>query len=351
MKYNTLMKALVLVAHNRLELQEWPLPEIGPEEVLVKVAACGICGSDVHGMDGSSGRRRPPIIMGHEAAGTVFQKGSGVTDWSEGERVTFDSLISCGECWFCRCGRSNLCDRRRVPGVACEEFRCHGAFAEYVAVPRRVLYRIPDALDFRRAAMVEPVAIAMHAVRRMKICLNDVAIVVGTGVIGLLAVEMLRAAGCGTIIAVDLDQRRLDLACKLGADVGLRSDTGDVCAEVMRCSGHRGADVAIEAVGIGPTVQLAAQCLRKGGQLSLVGILAPDVAFPLQDVVVRELSLHGSYCSCGEYPACLDMMASGAIKVDSLITPWRLWLTARNGFSRLQTGKEGLLKVILEPQS
>jgi len=189
-----------------------------------------------------------------------------------------------------------------------------------VALPHHILYRLPDGLSFRHAALVEPLAIAMHAVSRLHLSLDDTAVVVGAGVIGLLAVQVLRAAGCGQIIAADLDQRRLDLACKLGADQGLRSDVTDVCAEVMRQTDNRGADLSVEAVGIAPTVQLAAGCLRRGGQLALVGILAPRVEFPVQDIVTRELTITGSYCSCEDYPACLDLMVRGTIQVEPLIS-------------------------------
>jgi L-iditol 2-dehydrogenase len=342
------MRALVLTAANRFEIQDWPVPEVGPEDVLLKVAACGICGSDVHGMDGSSGRRQPPLIMGHEAAGVIAGKGSNVSGWSEGERVTFDSLISCGTCWFCRRGQTNICDQRRVFGVACDEFRRQGAFADYVAVPQHILYRIPDAVSFQHAAMVEPVAIAMHAVNRSRVCLDDTAVVVGAGVIGLLVVQVLRAAGCGRIIAIDLDQNKLDLACKLGADEGLRSDQVDVAAEVMRRTGHRGADVALEAVGIAPTVRIAMECLRAGGQLTLVGLLAPKVDFAIQTAVVRELTVSGSYCSQGEYPACLDLMGRGAINVSPLISAVAPLADGATWFHRLHAGNEGLMKVILE---
>ena len=179
------MKALVLVEYNRFELQDVPAPEIGPEQVLVEVKACGICGSDVHGMDGSTGRRRPPLIMGHEAAGVVAAIGGDVSGWSEGDRVTFDSTIYCGKCWFCRCGRINLCDNRRVLGVSCEEYRQDGAFAQYVAVPQHILYRLPDEVSFARASMVEPLSVAFHAVHRTCISLSDTAVVVGAGMIGL----------------------------------------------------------------------------------------------------------------------------------------------------------------------
>jgi L-iditol 2-dehydrogenase len=343
------MKALVLAAYNRLEMQERPVPEIGPDDVLLKVAACGICGSDVHGLDGSSGRRRPPIVMGHEAAGTIARCGANVSEWAEGDRVTFDSTINCGRCWFCRRGQINLCDRRLIFGVSCDECRREGAFAEYVAVPRHILYRLPDSLSFQHAAMVEPVAVAVHAVNRSRVCLGDTAVVVGAGVIGLLLVQALRAAGCGQIIAVDLDQTKLDLARKLGADETLRPDQSDVAVEVMRRSGGRGADVALEAVGIAPTVQTAAACLRKGGQLTLVGLLAAKVELPIQAIVTRELSLNGSYISCGEYPACLDLMARRTIDVEPLVSAVAPLADGPAWFRRLHAGSEGLIKVILEP--
>ena len=343
------MKALVLTQHNRFELQDWPVPEIAPDEVLVKVAACGICGSDVHGMDGSTGRRQPPIVMGHEAAGTIERAGSEVTGWALNERVTFDSTIYCGVCWFCRRGQINLCDNRRVLGVSCDDYRRHGAFAEYVAVPQSVLYRLPEGLNFQHACLVEPLSIALHAVHRTRTRPDDTAVVVGAGMIGLLVVQSLRAAGCGRIIAVDLHQGRLDLACQLGAEEGLRADQVDVPSEVLRRTADRGADLAFEVVGISPTMQTAVACLRKGGQLTLVGNLAAKVEFPLQAVVTREITLHGSCASCGEYPACLELMARGTVNVAPLISAVAPLSEGAEWFQRLQAGKDGLMKVVLEP--
>ncbi len=206
------MKALVLEEYSKLVYKEMPEPEIGENEVLVQVKACGICGSDVHGMDGSSGRRHPPLIMGHEASGIIVQRGERVNDFSEGDRVTFDSTIYCGTCFYCRQGIINLCDNRRVLGVAPAEYRQHGAFAEYVAVPEHILYRLPEGLSFAQAAMVEPVSIAFHAVALTPVSLNDSAVVIGSGMVGLFVIQALRAAGCGTIIAVDLEQGKVDLA-------------------------------------------------------------------------------------------------------------------------------------------
>lgn len=343
------MKALVLAAYNRFELQDYPVPEIGPDDVLVKVAACGICGSDVHGMDGSTGRRVPPIIMGHEAAGTISRVGSHVAGWREGDRVTFESTINCGRCWFCRRGQVNLCDHREIVGVSCAECRREGAFAEFVAVPQHIVHRLPDSLSFVHAAMVEPVAVAVHAVNRAKVCLGDTAVVVGAGVIGLLLIESLRAAGCGRIFAVDLDPKKLDMARKLGADETLQSNQVDAAAEVIRRTGGRGADLALEAVGIAPTVQTGVKCLRKGGRLVLVGLLADKVELPMQTIVTRELTVDSSYISCGEYPACLDLMARRSIDVEPLVSAVAPLADGPAWFQRLHAGNEGLIKVILEP--
>ncbi len=343
------MKALVLTDYHDLEIQDFPEPKIGPEEVLVAVKACGICGSDVHGMDGSTGRRRPPIVMGHEAAGEIVRVGSGVRDWAVGDRVTFDSTVYCGRCAPCRSGRVNLCDHRRVLGVSCEEYRQHGAFAEFVAVPQHILYRLPDGLDFHRAAMVEALSIAVHAVARTQLRLDDDALVVGAGMIGLLTLQALRAAGCGRIFVTDLVPARLDLARQLGADEVFQADRADVPAEILKRTNGRGVDVAIEAVGLTPTVQTAVACVRKGGQLTLVGNFSPKVDLPLQAVVTRELTLHGSCASCGEYPACLNLLARGAIRVDPLISAVAPLEEGPRWFKRLYEGKEPLMKVILVP--
>jgi len=343
------MKALVLKEYNHFVYEDMPQPQISPDDVLIKVKACGICGSDVHGMDGSTGRRLPPIVMGHEAAGIIAELGKNVKGWKKGERVTFDSTVSCGRCLFCRRGQINLCDNRRVLGVSCEDYRCHGAFAEYIAVPQQILYRLPEGLSFEQATLVEPLSVAVHAVGRTPISLNDTAVVVGSGMVGLLVIQALRAAGCGHIIAVDIDQTRLDLARKLGADVGLKSDDCNVPEDVLKLTDNLGADIAFEVVGITPTIKIAVAVLRKGGSLTLVGNLSPTVEWPLQSIVTREISVYGSCISCGEYPACLEMMARGTINVDALISATAPLAEGPAWFKRLYNKEPGLLKVILIP--
>ena len=343
------MKALVLEAYNKLVYKEMPTPEIGEKEVLIEVKACGICGSDVHGMDGSSGRRHPPLIMGHEAAGIIVKTGEKVQGFSKGERVTFDSTIYCGECYFCRQGLINLCDNRRVLGVAPKEYRQHGAFAEYVAVPAHILYRLPEGLSFEQAAMVEPVSIAFHAVGLTPITLNDTAVVIGAGMVGIFVIQALRAAGCGKIIAVDLEKNKLDLALKLGADYVLQAEQVDVAEEVRKLTDDRGATIALEVVGNTAAINTAISSLRKGGSLTIVGNIAATVEFPLQEVVTRQISINGSCSSCGEYPACLDMIARGSINVDALISSIAPLSEGAQWFERLYSQEQGLMKVILTP--
>jgi L-iditol 2-dehydrogenase len=344
------VKALTLTAYNEFTYGEAPEPEVPPGHVRVSVGACGICGSDVHGMDGSSGRRIPPLIMGHEAAGTIESVGQGVVGWAPGDRVTFDSMLSCGECDDCRAGRSNLCPSRRVLGVSCVDYRQHGAFAEMVTLPSHVLLRLPDGIAMEDACLAEPVSVALHAVRRVPVRPGDTAVVIGAGIIGLLVIQALKLAGCGRVIAVDLDSRRLALARELGADDALVSDRDRVLQHVRASTGGDGADLAMEVVGVGPTVALAVDCVRKGGSVGLVGNLAAGVEFPLQSVVTREVSLFGSCASAGEeFAEALRLIADGSVRVRPLVSAVADLAEGAGWFQRLHDNKEGLIKVILRP--
>ena len=343
------MKALVLEEYKKFTYTDMPAPAPGPEEVLIAVRACGICGSDVHGMDGSTGRRRPPIIMGHEAAGVIEEVGAAVKGWAAGDAVTFDSTIYCGRCEYCRRGEINLCDNRRVLGVSCEDYRQHGAFAEFVVVPQHILCRVPEGLAFEHAALVEPFSIALHAIRRTPVALNDTVVVLGAGMIGLALTQALRAAGCGCLIVVDVAEGRLALAKEFGASDTVNSSSANAAREILDLTNGRGADAAFEAVGVGATVNLAIGCLRKGGALALIGNLVPKIEFPLQAAVTRELSIHGSCASRGEYPAALDMLARGALKPERLISAVAPLTEGASWFERLYKKEPGLLKVVLTP--
>jgi len=342
------MKALLLTQYKQLELAELPDPAPGPGEVLIRVAACGICGSDVHGYDGSSGRRIPPIVMGHEAAGTIAALGKGVTKFAAGDRITFDSTVFCGSCAHCRRGEVNLCDNLQVLGVSCSDYRRAGAFAEYVAVPARIVYRLPDNLSFAEAAMLEAIAVAVHAVSLAKISAGNSALVVGAGMIGLLTAQVLRATGCSRVFVTDIDASRLRLAQTLGATAALSAET-DAVPQILQLTEGAGVDVAVEAVGATETVKASIESVRKGGTVVLVVNISPQIIIPLQKVVTRQIRLQGSCASAGEYPRAMELLASGAVQVKPLITAIAPLAEGPQWFRRLHAREPNLMKVVLTP--
>ena len=342
------MKALLLSRYKKLELADLPVPSPGPEEILVRVAACGICGSDVHGYDGSSGRRIPPLVMGHEAAGRVAGTGSNVTGFRAGDRVTFDSTVYCGDCANCRRGEMNLCDRRQVLGVSCGDYRRNGAFAEFVLVPARIVHRLPDNLSFHEAALLEAVAVALHAVSLVPIQPGSTALVVGAGTIGLLVQQALAVAGCARVFVTDLDPTRLKLSQSLGATATLSAGP-NLASEIGNLTSGGGVDIAVEAVGNTPAVATAINSVRKGGSVVLVGNVTPEVTIPLQAVVSRQIRLQGSCASSGEYPRAIELMSSGKINVKPLITAVAPLDEGPRWFERLYAGEPNLMKVVLTP--
>ncbi|MEN8116432.1 MAG: galactitol-1-phosphate 5-dehydrogenase [Bacteroidota bacterium] len=343
------MKALVLDEYMNLNYRDFPEPVIEPYEVLVRVKACGICGSDVHGMDGSTGRRQPPLIMGHEASGEIAEIGEKVKIWKIGNRVTFDSTIYPQDNWYTLNGRYNLSDNRKVLGVSPPEYKRHGAFAEFVAVPEHILYKLPDNVSFEQAAMVEPVAVAAHAVNISKIQPGQSAVVFGTGMVGAFVVKMLEIVGANPVMAVDIDNAKLKLANEYGAThTFLSSDVG-IQQEIKKLTNDRGADFGFEVVGVSETVNFCINSLRKGGTATLVGNLSPEVSIPLQKVVTTELSLLGSCAINGEYKMVLDLMASGRLNVDRMISAVAPLSEGAGWFNRLYIKEPGLNKVILVP--
>jgi len=342
------MKALLLSEYKKLQIADVPVPLPAPDEILVRVAACGICGSDVHGYDGSSGRRIPPLVMGHEAAGVVASVGAEVAGFHEGDRVTFDSTVYCGACVYCRRGQVNLCDRREVLGVSCGDYRRAGAFAEFVSVPARIVYRLPANLYFAEAALLEAVSVALHAVSLVKIEPHSAGLVVGAGTIGLLVQQALRVAGCSRVFVSDVDTNRLELSKSIGATEVLHSGS-DLRDKLTALTDGNGVDIAVEAVGNNGAVQSAINSVRKGGSVVLVGNISAEVTLPLQTVVTRQITLQGSCASAGEYPRAIELMSVGEIKVKPLISAVAPLKEGPQWFDRLYQRERGLLKIVLEP--
>ena len=343
------MKALVLEDYKKLVYTDVECPEISSDEVLIKVKSCGICGSDIHGYDGSTGRRRPPVIMGHEASGIIEKTGAEVTGWKPGDRVTFDSTIYCNECESCRHGFVNLCSNRKVIGVSCEDYRRDGAFAEYIAVPQHILYRLPDNVTFDQAAMIEPLSIAFHAANMAPHPIGASAAIVGTGKIGMLLIQTLRMFGFGTIIAVKRSSSEAELIRKIGADYCLASREENIIDKVAQITSGKGVDFVFEAAGNESSINMCIDICRRNGNVILVGNSSPTVTVPLQKIVTKQIHITGSCASSGEYSACLDMISRKQIDVDILIgnraplSEGALW------FDKLYTDHSNNLKVILNP--
>ena len=343
------MKALVHTAPLKFELRDVPVPQPQDDEVLIRVRAVGICGSDVHGYTGTTGRRIPPIIMGHEASGVVETVGRAVTAIGPGERVTFDSTVYCNQCPACRMGQVNLCQSRKIIGVSTPTFRAEGAMAEYVVVPHWIIHKLPAAVSFEEAAMIEPAGVGMHAARITPIDVNDVVLVIGAGQIGLLAMQGARIKGAGTLVVMDVKEDRLAFAKKLGADVTIHSGAGDPAVALQQAIGRPDADVVFEAVGLEATVALGIRLTKLGGNLTLIGNVTPKIQVNLQEIISRELTIRGSAAIAGEYPACLNYIAQGRLHVKPLISRIVPLSEGQASFDALHHGEAGLMKILLRP--
>jgi len=342
------LKALLYTAPYTLEYTDWPEPQVGDDDILVRVKACGICGSDVAGHTGKTGRRLPPLVMGHEAAGVVERAGKNVTGFAAGDRICFDSTVYCNQCPACRKGMYNRCVKRQVLGVSVPEFKRHGAFAEFVAVPHWICARLPDGMSFVQACLLEPASIGTHAANRPPISNGDTVAVLGAGTIGLFILQAARLRGAQAI-ACDINDFRLGLAKQIGGDACINSAKVNLRDEIQKRTGGRGADVTFEAVGFAETFRQAISITKTGGAIVAVGNLQKETEFNLQELVSRELTFIGSYASAGEFRTCIDLIATGRINVGPLISEVLPLQEGPAAFKRLLEGKENLLKIVLEP--
>jgi len=338
------MRALVYDGPERLHLEERPEPEPGPGEVVVAVRASGICGSDVHGYLGTTGRRRPGVVMGHEAAGVVERVGEGVTSVAAGTRVALRSILPCGTCEECRRARPNVCRNRRGLGMHLD-----GAYADAVVVPEAALLPLPDGVPFEDAALIEPLAVAMHAVQITPLRLLDDVVIVGAGTIGLLTLIAARLAGAGRVYVTDRSAHRLDVARALGATAAIDVTREDPVAAILDATGGRGADAVWEAVGSTPTVDQSLRVARLGGQVTWIGNSDPRVELGMQDLVTRELTLRGAYGFVDEFDRAAEAIAQGRVAVGPLIERIAPLEDAIDLFADLAHARLDAVKVVLTP--
>lgn len=313
------MQALVFTAIRRMEVLPTPRPQVqAPDDVLLRIRAVGVCGSDLHGYTGQSGRRTPPMVMGHEAAGEVVEVGSAVTTVKPGDRVAIQPVKFCGQCLFCREGKASLCANRQVLGV---HPAAGGAYAEWLVWPARCLFPIPPSMSFEQASFGEPLAVCVHALRLVDFKAYDSVALVGSGPIGLLTLAVLRTMGLRQIFVSDVSDERLALAKRLGASVTINPSHDNPRAVVDAHTSGLGADVSIEAVGLGVTAQQAIDLTKNGGTVLWIGNNMRQVEIDMQAVVTRELRVQGSYAMNDlDFARALAMLADGAIDTTPLLT-------------------------------
>ena len=314
------MKAAVFQGNRRVEIEERPIPAIGDGEVLLRVRASGICGSDVHGFEGKIPDRRPAgLVMGHEACGEVVEAGRGADRFKAGDRVAVNPLIPCGDCDACAHGWFHMCDAMVTFGSAVRVFH-DGFMAEYAAVPQRQLSRLPDAVSFPEGAVVEPAGNATHLLNRVVLETGGSVAVFGAGTIGLLVIQASRMSGARQVIAVEPNPFRREMARSSGADLAVDPRAEDPVAAILSATGGRGVDVAAETAGFAVTYRACLEVVRKRGKVAAFGFMEPEVTFPLRRLIYREVAIIGCTAFTYEIETALALMAGGRLNVRPLIT-------------------------------
>ena len=343
------MKAAVFKGPGQLAVEERPVPEPAQGEILVRIRASGICGSDVHGFQGKIPDRRPPgLVMGHEAAGEVAGVGPRAGGWQAGDRVTINPLIPCYECYPCRRGWFHICDAMVTLGSAMRVFH-DGALCEYITVPHRQLHRLPAGVSFETGAVAEPVSNAVHLLERGAPELGGVVAVFGVGAIGLSVVQVARLAGARKVIAVDINPFRLARARSLGAEVIVNALEMDPVAAIKEESEGRGADLAVEAAGFAATYRQCVDSVRKRGRVVALGFMEPEVTFPMRSVIYRELSIIGSTAFSHEIEAVLSLFAAGKLDPTLLITHRFSLESVQEAFETAANPASESIKVLVIP--
>ena len=339
-----MMKALVYEGAWQMPVRDVPIPELGSEDVLISVKSVGICGSDVHGYRGTTGRRKPPIIMGHEFSGLVETVGSMVTNFKIGDRVIAQPLQTCGYCDNCKAGYPNICTNRNILGV-----NLNGAYANFVKVHQDMAFHLPESMDFSQGSLVEPLAVAMRAVNLTNFQLSETVAIIGAGTIGLLTILATRMKGAAKIIVSDINKHRLAMASKLGADVVINASETDPLSLIRAETGGKGAGAVIEAVGMSETANQSLFAVRNGGVVTWIGNSAPEVTINMQQIVTRELTLRGSYGFNREFEYAIEAIKSGLVDPTILIEQAASLSEGPRIIDDLASGKSDLIKVILNP--
>lgn len=334
------LKAALLRGPYDLEIIDLEKPEPGPGQVLIRVRRCGICGSDLHAYKGKHPDFVIPVIPGHEFSGDVIKIGKGVRKVKPGDRVTVEPLSVCGKCYFCVRGEYHRCVELKVLGA-----QTNGAFTEYIVVDERWVYKLPETFDYEEGAMIEPLAVAVHAVRRVT-SLGENVLILGAGTIGLLTLQVARAMGAINTIITDVVDWKLEVARKLGADVAINPEKEDLRKTVYEYTNNLGVDTVFEAVGSPVTLAQALELGRKGGNVVIIGVFEePEIKVNIMNIVNKELHVYGSLVYNWDFETAISLVKRRKVDVRSLVSDVIKIEDIKEGFERMIRREEGLIKI------
>jgi L-iditol 2-dehydrogenase len=338
------MKAALVTDVEKVSIEEIEKPSIKEDEVLIRVRTVGVCGSDLHLFRGTHAFRKPPAILGHEIAGDVVEIGRGVRNIRPGDRVTVEPQYGCGECDFCRWGLVNLCSGKVVPGTA----RWVGAFVQYFNAPEKTVYKLDDTVSYAMGTMIEPLAVAVRALRRVTVKEKECVVILGAGTIGLLCLVVAKCLGYRKIVCTDTARFNLDMALSHGATLALDPQEADIADAVKKLTNGKGADLALVAAGAANILDQASACVRKHGEIGVIAMITEKIPFYSYRIVFHEQTMYGSMTyATSDFREAVEMV-NGGLDLTDFITQTLDLEHTQEGLEILRGKKEEVVKVMIE---
>lgn len=338
------MKAALVTDLEKVSIQEIDRPKIKDDEVLIKARTVGVCGSDLHLFRGTHAFRKPPAILGHEIAGDVVEIGKNVKTVKVGDRVTVEPQYGCGECEYCQQGLVNLCANKVVPGTP----KWIGVFVEYFNAPERTIHKLNDSISYKMGTMIEPLAVAVRALRKATVKEKDCLVILGSGTIGLLALVVAKQMGYKKVVCTDTAEFNREMAIKNGATLAINPIDTDIVDVVKKLTNGKGADLALIAAGANNIVDQATACVKKRGEIGIIAMITEKIPFYSYQIVINEQTMYGAMTyETKDFKEAVDMI-NGGLDLNSFITQTMDIEHTQEGLDVLSQKKEHVVKVMIE---